>query len=579
MSLLRLGVGKKRHTAVPRLNNITLRYGDRTTPSDSSTVLLKNIPGLIAENSTPIVAWRTGGITASGGGAVGDWGGFLATNTDTATARTPNPTKGSITSLSTITLTGSYAYTVTGIDADGAEATATVTVEVVADAFNVGDVNPAWAMSGRFATIAAGLTWLFSAGWDRDEIYTLQYIKPAGGRLTVKMADPAKPIRMSGLEFYDCQRIDVDGLVVGGTPRNRFMVSSGSQDITIRNCRSPEDASPNYIYWPSPNSHSIFHVDYSSDVLIEDNEFHYCGRPMKIGGATWSGDYNVKNVTIRRNKFRTYWADAVNIGGSQYVNVSDNVFIAPMRNAGNTDHIDGVQFTPNAADNITVERNVWVQGEGNAGSTAFMNSNSDGVTNLAYRNNLVLSRAASSLNTGLSGSLTAAEIEDNTFFLTMSGKIAQNAASENDNVWNGVQNLVLAAQSGCQLNRMLMTGDVGGSPAGWTKSDNLGLNIAYTAIKQFTYVAGQENYEPEFLPTGTRTYDFSSVFNYADAFERLNNYHPVDNPVGTNYDALSIDQIVARILAVLTPKSGGAADLGGSVIGAITLDGQLKPTS
>lgn len=557
----------------PKLNNITLRYGDRTTPSDSSTVLLQNIPGLIAVDSGPIVSWRTGAVTASGGGAVGDWGGFLATNTPSATARTPNPTKGSITALTTITLVGSYTYTVTGVAANGAEATATVTIEVVPNAFNVGDVYGGDIMSSRFATKAGGLTWLFSSGWSRTGVYNLQNINPTG-RMGMKEADPSKPLKMSGLRVMGCQRVDIDGLTMGGAPNHRFLVDGNSTDCTIKRCKSGADASWNYISPSAPNTHAIYKIDNCTYITIEDGDFTWCPRPIYLGGALFGGLARSRNITIRNNTFRTYYGDAMSIGGCDTILLEGNVFIAPMRNEGNTDHIDGVQFTgasvpgTEVSANVTIKGNFWIQGEGNSGSIAVMNT-SVSLTGLVYRCNVLVGRAGTSMNWG--NGVADGVIEDTTIFLTMSGKIAQwyhASDPQNDNVTNGVQNLTLYAATNSALRRVLATGSVGGSPSGWTKTDNLGLGIAYTAITQFANVAGQSNYEPTFEPTGVRTYDFTSVFKYPNAFERLNNYN-ADNLAGADYPNMTSAQIKALVLDVLTPAAGVTA-------GAIGADGSLK---
>lgn len=566
-SLLFRGRG---HSAPPKLNNITLRYGDRTTPADSSTVLIKNIPGLIADDSAPIVAWRTGGITASGGGATGDWGGFLATNTSTETARTPNPTKGNITQLTTITLAGAYTYTVTGIAADGAEASATVTIEVVADAFNVGDIYDGGTMSSRFAAKAGGLTWLFSSGWSRTGVYGLQNITPTG-RMGVKEADPSKPMKLNGLRLYNCQRVDVDGLTMGGTPNHRFLVDGNSTDCTIRNCKSAADASWDYISPAIPNSHCIYKIDTATYITVEDGDFTWCPRPIMVGGAPVGGVARAQNIAIRDNTFRTYYADAMSVGGCDGVELTGNIFIAPMRNDGNVDHIDGVQFTGSGSEvsaNVTIEGNLWVQGEGNAGSIGVMNTSAS-LTSLVYRYNVLLGRAGTAMNLG--NGVADAIIEDNTIFLTMSGKVAQYyhaSDPQNDNITNGVQNLTLYTATNSVLRRILATGSVGSSPSGWTKTDNVGLGIAFTAITQFSNVPGQSNYTPTFEPTGVRTYDFSSVYKYANAFERLNNYSP-DNLAGADYASMTPAQIKALVLDVLTPAAGVTA-------GAITSGGSLK---
>lgn len=575
------GIDVKGDVVIPKpiINDITLNYGNRTTPANSSTVLIKNIPGLIAPNSPPIAYFRTGNVTAFGGGVVGDWGGLLATNTAIATARTPNPTKGIITQLTTVTLVGGYTYDIIAVGENGEESTATVTINVVADAFNVGDANGGDVMSSRFATKSGGLTWLFTSGWERAGVYALQNLNPTG-RTIVTEADPSKPMKMNGLRLYNCQRVDVDGLTMGGTPNHRFLVDTNSTDCTIKNCKSGADASWDYINPTTPNIHAIFKIDNCTYITVEDNHFEWCPRGILIGGANISGNPRATNIIVRNNTFRTYYGDAFSIGGCDTVDITGNTFIAPMRNEGNNDHIDGVQFGGSGADvsaNVTIEGNMWIQGEGNAGSIGVMNT-SVSVTNLVFRYNILLGRAATSMD--LRNNISDSTVEDNTIFLTMSGKIAQYYRAtdpQNDNVYNGVQQIVLTTATNSFMRRLLAVGNVGGSFTGWTKEDNLALGISYTAITQFSNVEGQSNYEPTFEPTGVRTYDFSNVFNYANAFERLNNYSADNNAAGTNYTTLTVEQIRTRVLDTLTPKIGGSADLGGSsVIGAITKEGQLK---
>jgi len=558
----------------PILQDVSVNMGQYTTPG-AGTVLLKNL-GLTAPGSPEVVSWRTGGVVANGGGLASNLTGLLAANTSSTTARSPTPSLGSNSALTVVTLPAtSYSITVTGVGSDGSEDTCILTYVPVVDAFSIGDDNASFGRPDQFDTLrtrigtkTGGKDWLISTGTVYSGLtFSIRAFIPTSGSTGIRYADPARPTQIRGFSFNNCQHITAVAPGIGGGAVNKVFFQVGCVDCHVQDAY-PLGASIADVLPTNQGSIAAVKMSSATDCTVTGSWFEYCGRGAEFTVCT--------NCSVTGSIFRKNYGDGAAIGASTNTKVNRNIFIAPMRYMGSQNHIDGIQISDDiTADSIEIAGNIWVEGEGNAGSIGFING-ATVANSMVYKNNIVIQRAVRMMILGIQNNAT---VSDSTFFTSASGLIGMNSSTENDNITNSVPDMnANAASTGA--NTLTRIGTVGSIPSlgvTWSLVDCRALGIAYTAVHQFVYDGVNFNRVPYFDPVGVRTYDFSSVFNHANAFERLNNYHPVDNPAGFDYENKTPAEIRARVLDTLTPKTGGDWDLGAGVtVGAINLDGTLK---
>jgi hypothetical protein len=569
-------------SVTPVLQNVTVRMGDHTN-KNSGGVYLKNL-NLTVPTSPPVLYWKISGITNVGGGAAGDLTNSCAANTAFATARTPLPSSGDNSNLTLTLAATSYTMTVTATGLDGVStATCTLALTVVANAWNRGD-DPvrdgvdAW---NPFKTQAGGLTLLISTGADYSAangwgIFDLKSLVPASGRQTVAYADTARPSQIPLVDILGCHALDVNGLGIGGGAGNKINLRDNGAGGVCDDVHCYDfyplgatvaDVGP-LVASAGNNSFVVFNAS-TTNSSVERCELRYGGRGFVLNGV---GNV-IKGCTIRY-----FYGDGSAIGATTNCEFSGNRVYAPMRvpfdYSGSPDHLDMVQFS----DSVTISGllhfgNIFAQADG-TGSASGIQSGAT-VTGSSIYGNIFMHRALTAANIGV---WTSSTIRDNTWFLTGSGLIGNSSSAANDNIPNTVTVFTGTGTSGNVFLRNFITSGYS-LDSSFTATSNQIESVTYPLAVQFpqTPAGGPApgfNYEPDM---GGSTFDFSSDLNYVNALERLNNYNASTNPNGTDYPNMTAAQITARILLILTPKSGGNLDLGASVTkGAVSLSGVQK---
>ena len=580
-------------TLTPIINDISLPMGTLTPPG-MGTTLLKNTPGLVDPASPQIVSWRMGSVTAGSGGLATDLGSLLTTNTPFATARWPTTTRGANNEVTTNRLPGaSYTVPLIAVGEDGSEATCTVTITPVAGAVSRGDKLTAWpdadradVIQSRLATKLGGLKLLISVGHVEGALYTLTGLTQEG-RVTVEYADPERPCRIGGADFYRAARVSLLNVGIGGMQANKILVRESVEFYASGNY--PLGASVADVLAINPASQAaIKFTSGSNDGLVENNHFGWSGRGCEFGNG-------VARSRVVNNIFEHYYGDLCLTGETTDCEFVDNLGLHPHRMVTSKDHIDGGQFAdpPAGGGTLYITRfkfsgNIIWQGAGDTGSIGFHNGSTQGIDCEICRNIFGI-RAGNAMQLGRH---SGAVVTDNTIFLTASGAIANNSrsapkANENDNIFDGVITLleIGVGSSGTNiLNDNLTVGSIQAPAATWSHEGNVALGLSYPAIHKYADDAG-ENLPPKFKAgvMAGRTNDFSNVFAVPNAFEKLNNYYDGDDPdvigstEGTDWANISPASAKALILATLTPIADGAADLGGGAPkGAINFDGSQK---
>jgi hypothetical protein len=546
-------------------------------------VLDSNMPGLQIGGG-PVTTWRINNIVATGGGANTDLTSTCTSHTAAATARTPTPSLGTGATLSLNLAATSYAMDVQAIGPGGTSNTATITYTVVALAFNRGDNIAGADQAARFTNVAAGMggkTMLLSVGADYGTtVLSFNNIRPASV-YTVNNADNARPARLIGFDIVDSLNVTVDGLVFPGsaTPTNYTIMSirrnsQVTDTITVRNCSMSGTSRATAPSSNQQNSISIFVSGDVTNVLVEDNVFSWVGRGISISGTT-------TNVIVQRNTFRYFFADGIAFGTVSGTSVLNNTFVSPMRYGGivsptSPDHADAYQFNNSAViSGLTLSGNVWIQADGNLGLTAGQAGQTSNTGMTMSRNLFVLRTVGIEL-----GNQTSATVEDNTIFMTGSGVISQADYNCNDNIYTNVMRFRAAGTNTTSTSARNWAANFDIAAGMTNPASNVVAAASYPAITNTQYPVYSTTGTPtpiDYTPNITNTFDFSPYLNYTDARERLDNYDASTNPNGTDYANMTVAQIVARVVLILTPKTGGSLDLGAGVsAGAITLAGALK---
>lgn len=593
----------------PLLRDVAVSKGAYTNLG-SGGAYLKNL-GLTWPNSPTVAYWRISNIAAVGGGNASEITNTCASNTANAAAREPLPSGGDNSNLTKTLNATSYTMTVTAVGLDGSEASCTYTQNVVANAFNVGD-DPVRDGAGAYlpagmATATGGKSLLLSTGADYrapgvspNGVFDIGYLVPSSGRTTVQYADPLRPSQIFGLRIINCHGMIVDGLGLGGGKVNKIqlLISGGGtvDDIEIKNCYPLGSSFATDVEIGGASNHSAAVIHDSTNVNVHNNSFTYTGRAFDISLGS--------SVIVDSNTVRYIYGDGAGIGDTPDCSLTNNIFASPMRDpfdrSGTPDHVDCLQFSNHVTYTFNIVRpiikgNVWAQADGNC-AWGGMQNGSDGVQNGLYANNIVTGHATTGMAVGTG---LVFDIRDSTIFFCASGKVNNSSVNANDNVTNGAFQVSIQSDAADPtahdntMSRLFTSGSISSLTTHWSFTNNAGPNVTYPNIVQFPWAAGSTDggsfttggYDPWARPTnydyepdmGGSTYDWSPYLNYTDALERLNNYHPINNPNGTNYAGMTCAQIKARLLLVLTPKAGGLLDLGGgSTIGAVKLDGTLK---
>jgi hypothetical protein len=569
----------------PLLQNVSINMGANTPPG-MGTVLLKNL-GLVASGSAAIVSWRTSNVVATGGGANTDLGGLLATNTATATARSPKTTLGSATALTTVTLPAtSYAVTVTGVTAGGLEATCILTIVPQASAFNLGDDNASFgrpdnmdslSQPGNLKTNTGGLTMLISTGADYTASpFAIDGFLPSSGRTAVRYADPARPSRVPGLQASGTNNFDFDGFGIGGGINHKIFLHGACDSVTVKNCYPLGDSIADVAInaGGTAGNQDFILLSGVTNCTADNNYLRWGGRGLVLGGGS-SGNFITNNV------IRYVFGDLSAVGQSTNDTVSGNLCLSPMRDtdpSGSPDHIDNMQWdtavagTSNTATNLVWAGNIFAQADGTAAASGFQGGVNTYV-GVTFKNNISLFRASTAAN--LSG-WQDSTLRDSTWLLVGSGKVGMQALNADDNVVNTTLNFVSGGGAGANALTRVFIPYGRTMDATWTITNSPAHTFNIPNSVQFSYDGVNFNHEPDM---GGSTYATSGVFKYANTLERLNNYHPVNNPAGADYPNMTPAQIKALIIDVLTPATSGSLDLGGAnanTIGAVARDGTLK---
>lgn len=564
----------------PTLQNVTVPMGAYTN-KNSGGVYLKNL-GLTADGSPAVTSWRISNITAVGGGANGDLTNTLAAGSPTAanaTARTPLPSVGSNTALTLTLAATSYTMTVTAVGADATEATCTLTFAVQASAFNIGDDygsggrDTAAAMN-PWKTQVGGLTALIAVGADYGSTQLLlQNVAPSSGRMTVQYADPARPSRMASVRLSSCTAVDVASLGYGGAQMNHIH-ADGCTDCTVSDAY-PLGASVADIYTPDPHSQRGLYVSACTDCNFPDNHLEWVGQGLAISAGS-------VRCYAPRTRMRYVYGDFMTFGTGVDMGCPDSIFCSPMRFLNVDDHIDFIQIgDATFPDGVDIRRVRCYQADGDSGSIPFINGG-DGTGGLSPTKRVLMKgavfchRAGTAFNGGLHAG--GSEYSDATIFQVPSGTVAINdvTAGPSDNLSNVTPAITMQPSTGTNLmERLFSSGSAMGTIAGWTKTSGGGTfaNKVYDNT-QFTYAVGNYNREPAWTKPSV---DWSAYLNYADAYERLGNYHSVNNPVGMDYPNMSIDEIDVASRTILAPKVSGTLDHAASgVDGGLNFDASVK---
>lgn len=560
---------------VPVLRNVAVPMGAYTILGGGGVKLSSALLGLIAPNSPEVLFWRTAITSAVGGGATSDLQGALVANTAVATAKTPTPSLGLSTALS-INLIGTYVITCTAVGADNSEASCTLTYNIVANTFNLGDDNASFgrpddldAIRLNMGTSCGGKTMALSRGANFEGANMSLYgFVPSSGRFTVAYADVDHPSRCKQVFVQACKKLDLRGIAVGGIPANRITITADAagdtDDCHAYGCYSL-NADPTNLAPGSPgDNYGILIHGSVSNCSAEDCNMQYVGKAYSLSGTSNS---------MLRNKFRYIYGDARVVGQGTGLISKFNVFMSPMRSANNDDHMDALQIEDNSTINgFTSIGDIFIQADGNAGMIG-THSGATLTTSWLCSASIIVGRTVTGMQVGANH---LGVWRDCTVFETGSGFISNATVDANDNIYTGSQRTLAPAGDGAFL-RYYTNGfiQLGGGTT-YSKTDCVELDHAYSEIGQLTFGVDPINVNAQTLINGA-TYDFSNVHNYADAFERLNNYHPSLNPNGTDYPNMTLDQIVTRVLTVLAPKLTGQLDLGGgNSIGAINFDHTQK---
>lgn len=187
------------------------------------------------------------------------------------------------------------------------------------------------------------------------------------GNVTITSADPGKPAIIHDLELRYCQGLTFTKLEIEVTPTSTPAGAIGvfnSKNINFDQLNVHGSLNGN----PADDTDGVRIKD-SENVSVTNSEF----QQLRI--AIGHGDSN--GVSVSGNFIHDIRMDGVRGGGSSNVTVSNNYFKDFYQNAG--DHADAIQFYPSkvkpVVQNITVEGNVILQGNGQEIQGIFMRAN------------------------------------------------------------------------------------------------------------------------------------------------------------------------------------------------------------
>jgi hypothetical protein len=480
----------------------------------------------------------------------------------TETAWTPVPSATGAGSSGLRTKVGStYAFTVTAHNAYGSS-TATLRIHIVGSAASIGswrggNDNTQSAFIGSVSSFSSlgGDTLLLTRGVDRGANGLAFTAYPFTTMTTLKDADATHPatiinITLGGSDLPTTNMtVDVGtggGINLTTMPAQRYRLVS-AQHIVLTNPRAiaPKDDPP--LWLGGPPTFQVNPVDGivvsgtvanpTSDVTINDGEFWGHGGCFS-DGSTAPGQ--VTNITVNRLKCR--WARNNSFFLAYMSNFTFNDCISMSNIIYGGLHPDQIQ----RADDAAVSNGVFnrfvsmvaggtaVQGFWHGGSG--LNGPEAG---FVIKNSLIVENAQNAIT--FEGSGAGNTVQDTTVYaIATTGAVETNAGSA---IQDGVTGT-------WQANVPL------------TRSFFLGRKFELTVTGGFvlTNTIFRNN-----TPVST---DFAT----ADPQAYLSAITP------EQWDAMSFADAVALHLAVFTPKSGGALDLGaGATIGAVTLAGALKP--
>lgn len=193
------------------------------------------------------------------------------------------------------------------------------------------------------------------------------------GNVTITSKDPGNPATITNINITGSEGFTFKNLEFAPNEGGQFAyLVNSSKNITFSNLDVHGSLNGN----PQGDSSGIS-VLKSSNIRIEDSEFHELRRGVGVGGS--------KDVVIEGNKFHVLQTDGVMVSDTKNIQILDNSFsnFSPVAD----DHPDAIQFltkgTTTSTENVVISGNIITRGEGSAMQGIFMR---DEVGSLAYKN-------------------------------------------------------------------------------------------------------------------------------------------------------------------------------------------------
>lgn len=217
--------------------------------------------------------------------------------------------------------------------------------------------------------------------------------------ITIVSADADKPANFSDLLISKSSNItiaDINLTTSNSRSVNDFTIVNSSK-ITVDNVVvGPDNLS-------AGKDETGLLIRWSSDVVVKNSEFKNLG----FGLAHLESN----GVTIENNSFHDLRSDGIRGGGTSNIEISGNTFTNFYPLSG--DHPDMIQFwtvnTTKTAENIVVDGNVFIRGDGAAAQGVFMGDEARlGYKNVTISDNLIVGGLYNGItaNSILSGSVT-----------------------------------------------------------------------------------------------------------------------------------------------------------------------------
>ena len=206
---------------------------------------------------------------------------------------------------------------------------------------------------------------------DRGSVITLApghyrdvVIKKFVGQVTVRSFDPQRPAIFDSFDIRDSTGLTFEDLELDGSsfpipaagPMSAYPFRfSEMSNLVLR--RLNVHGSPQGTLATDPSGPVILG---GHDVLVEDSDFHNLHNGL--------GQFNIINLTVRRNQFHNLRDDGLRGGGSSNVLVEDNFCHDNHPDVDDPDHPDCIQFwtgrTTEAAHDIVIRDNRYERGSG-----------------------------------------------------------------------------------------------------------------------------------------------------------------------------------------------------------------------